>query len=209
MKTQPSELTGTQTMATIFERRAVRKFRALHVEDAMIEKIIEAGCMAPSAMNRQPWKFYVLTRSQSIDLFSKEIMHVVIDEQLNSGFGGLLKLAAGAIYSFYYGGFKTPNLFYHAPIVIFLAAPKDNPWACYDIAMCAQNMMLGARSLGLDSCPIGVGKYVGNTPSYDTLGIPNEEEVHLALSIGYGDEKPSPHRRVRDNVIYVDRVGEV
>jgi nitroreductase len=38
----------------IFERRAVRKYKDTQVEKALIENIVEAGRMAPSAMNRQP-----------------------------------------------------------------------------------------------------------------------------------------------------------
>lgn len=43
----------------IAERRSVRKFKADVIPRAAVEKIILAGSLAPSAKNRQPWKFTV------------------------------------------------------------------------------------------------------------------------------------------------------
>lgn len=62
------------TLATIYERRAVRKFKNQPVVKEIIDQIIEAGKMAPSAINRQPWKFYVLRNKETIMKFSQEIV---------------------------------------------------------------------------------------------------------------------------------------
>ena len=201
------ELTS-ETLKTIFERRSVRKFKDTPVENYLIAKIIEAGCMAPSAMNTQPRKFYVLTSPDTIQTFSKEIVKAFARESIHSGPSGVIKLLAGALYSFYYGGLsKGFDVFYRAPVVIFLTAPKDSGWECYDIGMCAQNMMLAAKTLGLDSCPLGVGKLVEHSSIYYKLRVPYPETVHLAISIGYGDEHPHVHKRVGNNVVYVDGIS--
>ena len=42
-------------------RRSIRKFKERPVPRELIEKIIEAGTWAPSAKNRQQWRFTVLT----------------------------------------------------------------------------------------------------------------------------------------------------
>jgi nitroreductase len=70
--------------------------------------------------------------------------------------------------------------------------------------MCAQNMMLATKSLGLDSCPIGLAKYVERTELYATLNIPVSEKVHIALIIGYGDELPELHTRKHDNAFFIE-----
>jgi nitroreductase len=72
--------------------------------------------------------------------------------------------------------------------------------------MCAQNMMLAAKSLGLDSCPIGFAKYIEQTLVYHKLEVPDGEDVQLAVILGYGDEKPEPHPRIKDNVLFIDRM---
>ena len=62
--------------------------------------------------------------------------------------------------------------------------------------------MLAAKSLGLDSCPVGFAKFIGKTKGYIKLGIPKDEQVHLAIIIGYGDESPKPHERNKNNAFY-------
>lgn len=54
---------------TIKERRSIRKFAADDVPEIMIEQMLEAARMAPSASNRQPWRFLVVrdtTRKQQL-----------------------------------------------------------------------------------------------------------------------------------------------
>ena len=63
-----------ETIKTIFDRRSVRKYKDTPLTLANIEFLIDAGRMAPSAMNKQSLKFYVLLDKTSIHSFSKEIM---------------------------------------------------------------------------------------------------------------------------------------
>lgn len=194
-----------EAIRNIYARRSVRRYLDRPVPRKLIEQVIDAGRMAPTAMIEQFWKFYVLTEPATIREFSKAIIKTLSKEMVQEGPAGIAKLAVGALFSLYYGDFvKAPDVFYGAPVVIFITAPKDGPWACYDTSMCAQNMMLAAKALGLDSCPLGVGKSVEHTPIFYKLRIPYPEQVFLALIIGYGDEKPKVHKRVKDNVIYVD-----
>lgn len=48
-------------MNVIFERRSVRGFLPKAVESDKIERILKAGFEAPSAHNRRPWEFIVIT----------------------------------------------------------------------------------------------------------------------------------------------------
>ena len=43
----------------IYERRSIRKFQQKEVSLEIINKILDAGRAAPSAKNRQPWKYIV------------------------------------------------------------------------------------------------------------------------------------------------------
>ena len=45
----------------IRERRSCRSFLDDPIDEAVLEKIIEAGTWAPSPMNAQPWEFIVVT----------------------------------------------------------------------------------------------------------------------------------------------------
>jgi len=48
-------------MNAIFIRRSIRKFEDKTIEQEKINKILRAGMQAPSARNRQPWQFIVIT----------------------------------------------------------------------------------------------------------------------------------------------------
>ncbi len=178
-----------ETLKTIYQRRAVRKYKDQPVDKALMEQIIEAGRMAPSAMNRQPWKFYVLTDRKVIDSLSPTIFKVA---------NKVLKWAHGIDHTI-----PTDLIFYHAPVVIFVTSPKRNEWAALDIGMCCQNMMLAAKSLGLDTCPIGFAKMLEKTDKISILGMSSSEQIQLAIIVGYGDEDPPVHDRKKDNVKYL------
>ena len=45
-------------------RRSARNFTGKHISQNDLEKILYSGSLAPSAKNRQPWKFYILSDAQ-------------------------------------------------------------------------------------------------------------------------------------------------
>jgi nitroreductase len=194
-----------ETLQLIYKRRSVRKYKDKAVEEDKIIAIIDAGRMAPSAINRQPWKFYILTKMDDIEAFENETAKAATKGILKSGLKNILKtLSSGLLLSHGIDFIKAKNPIFHgAPVVIFITSPKDNEWAALDIGMCSQNMMLAAKSLGLDSCPIGLGKFVEQTEIYSKLNVPKSEHVNLALIFGYGDESPDIHERKKDNVFYI------
>jgi len=203
-----NDVATTETLTTIYKRRAVRKYFPDMIDEDVMEKIIDAGRMAPSAMNRQPWKFYILTHKDTIASFSKEIVKIGSKIVLKtaakhpiSTIKTLLHFSPGPI------SLKSEDPIFHgAPVVVFITAPKNHEWSGLDIGMCAQNMMLAAKSLGVDSCPVGFAKYIEQTPIFHKLEVPDKEEVLLAVIFGYGDEQPEPHPRLKDNVVFVDRM---
>ena len=194
-----------ETLTTIYNRRAVRKYKNKAVSKKLIEELIAAGRMAPSAMNKQSWKFYVVTNRELIHTLSGDISKTAFKETVKKGLKGILKALSGMLHfveSFSLHSIKDP-VFYDAPVVIFITSPKTNEWAALDIGMCAQNIMLAAKSLGLDTCPVGFGKFVEHTKHYSLLNIPSNEQVQLSVIVGYGDEQPAVHERKTDNVKYI------
>lgn len=49
-------------MDAIFHRTSIRKYTEQPVENEKIEKLLRAAMAAPSAVNQQPWEFYVVKR---------------------------------------------------------------------------------------------------------------------------------------------------
>ena len=194
-----------ETLRIIYSRRAVRQYTDKPVDRKVIELIIDAGRMAPSAMNNQPWRFYVLTGREIIRNFSKQIGKASIHGISQMGVKRIARSVASALFHpadlrFFKGD---DFIFHGAPVVIFITAPKEYEWAGLDIGACAQNMMLAAKALGLDSCPVGLAKFVADTAIFSTLNVPEKDQVLLSVIIGYADESPGMHERKRDNLIFI------
>jgi len=49
----------------IKERRSIRQFKKDKIDRESIEKILEAGRFTPSAENNQPWRFFVIEKSEN------------------------------------------------------------------------------------------------------------------------------------------------
>lgn len=196
----------SETLKTIYTRRAVRKFKDIPVDHEMVTKVLDAGRMAPSAINKQPWKFYILTNKETIKAFSGEIAKVTARTYVKDHPGDVIRTAFNFLHMLKDGDLfkRTDPIFHKAPVVIFIAAPRENEWAPIDIGMCAQNMMLAARALGLDSCPVGLAKYVEQTKIFSRLQVPLSEQVHMAVILGYGDEAPEIHKRIRNNAFFIE-----
>ena len=55
------------TFEAIRRRRTIREFTGESIPRADLETIVDAGRMAPSGYNRQPWDFIVITEQAMID----------------------------------------------------------------------------------------------------------------------------------------------
>lgn len=180
-----------ETLKTIYGRRAVRRYKDKPVDRNLVEQILDAARMAPSAFNKQTWKFYVLTKKEQITEFSKEVEAKIID---NFPHLKERKKSMGI----------EDVLFYDAPVVVLITAPRDDKWASLNVGMCAQTMMLAARSMGLDSCPIGMAAFGEETKFWSRLWVSKSEQMAIAIALGYGDEKPEAKERIKDNAFFLD-----
>ena len=52
----------------ISSRKTIRKFKKQNVPNEYLYKIIQSAMLAPSAKNRQPWRFYILDDKQKEDV---------------------------------------------------------------------------------------------------------------------------------------------
>ncbi len=73
-------------------RRSVRRFTQDEVPDAVIRRIVETACYAPSAHNRQPWRFCVLkqadAKSRLADAMALEFRNDLLRDGLSGRGGG-------------------------------------------------------------------------------------------------------------------------
>ena len=57
----------------IYNRRSVRKFQDKQVDDQIINSLLEDAMAAPSACNKKPWEFYVVTNKEKLQALSEAI----------------------------------------------------------------------------------------------------------------------------------------
>ena len=110
----------------ILKRRTIRKYRKEPVPDDVLNKILEAGRQAPSASNRQPWHFIVVTDPSVKD-----------------------KLATGR-----YNGFIKDSAFTIVGISLPYDQTSES-WGVVDTTIAMQNIVLAAEVQGVGSCWIG------------------------------------------------------
>lgn len=137
------------------------------VDREIINRILEAARLAPSACNSQPWHFVVVddvelknnvadatsARLLGMNHFTKQApVHIIVVEEkvnLSSGIGGLV---------------------------------KDKYFAFLDIGIAAAHICLAAEAEGLGSCILG---WFNETKVKKLLNIPDNKRVVLDIVIGY------------------------
>jgi nitroreductase len=160
----------------ITNRTSIRKFREAAVPKDVIMRILEAGRLAPSAKNRQPWRFIV------IDDPDKK---AVISEAAYSQ--DYVKEAAAVI------AVCTTNIDYKMP-------NGQLSWPM-DLSFAASFMMLQAVREGLGTCILTT--YDEQDVS-ECLTLPWSMKVPLLLLVGYPDEagKQPERKNIEQMVSY-------
>jgi nitroreductase len=174
----------------IHSRRSIRSFKSDPIDESVIERIMNSAIMAPSALNSQNWKFYVLT-GESRDKFAKLLLPVFerMKDKILQQYGHEAVEVRRKLYT-NAGG---------APVVIVCYAEKGEwDWDPIGPAMACQNILLAAKSEGLGSLFIGSPKY--EKESVNKLLNESDSILTGAILVGYPDENPSPKPR-RDGVI--------
>lgn len=147
-------------MNSIFTRRSIREYEARPVEPEKLDRILRAGMQAPSAMNRQPWEFIVVTQPDQIQ-----------------------KIAALSPYG--KPAARAPMVL--VPLVNLDAAGENNRFWVQDLSASVQNILLQATEEGLGSCWMGIYPDENRTQAlHDTLGLPKKVLPFAIVSIGYG-----------------------
>ena len=60
-----------ETLEAIHTRRSIRKYAKEPIPEQLIQKLLAAAMMAPSARNAQPWQFVVITEREMLSEIPK------------------------------------------------------------------------------------------------------------------------------------------
>ena len=169
-----------ETWDAIRARRNVRTYedRAIAADD--LDRILEAGRRAPSASNRQPWDFVVVTDRATLT-------------ELTTVWTGARHLAGAA-----------------AAVVMTLRPPEAERYVAidqFDLGQATMAMMLAATDLGIGSGHSAIGD---QEACRRILGVPEDQLCAYMLALGYPADRPlapiaRPDRRPFDEVVHRDR----
>lgn len=197
------------------ERRSVRRFRPVAPPDAAIERLLEGAVQAPSASNKQPWRFLVVQDRARIDAMAaavrREVDHIARHVPAQSE-------AAFRTYGDYFTRFEA------APVVIVpihrghrvlshLVSEALEPAARERIAsmerdsglvgtsLALMNLLLVAHATGLGASAM-TGPLVAADRLREILEVPDAWGVVALVPVGYPDEQPSaPGRKEVGKVV--------
>ena len=114
----------------ILNRKTIRKFQNRNVPDNYLYKIIQSAMLAPSAKNRQPWRFYILNDNQKNDITNMMYHWASENKDLHTSIKGSanqMKTANKAII-IYTPNYQSKNkkTYYKKPDYLSLGAAIEN-----------------------------------------------------------------------------------
>lgn len=189
----------------IEKRLSIRKYEERPVPKALLEELIKAASLAPSAKNRQPWKYLIYTGPV------KEALLAHMQRGLEREKNGQPVLPQSA-----FGlpdAFHTLKIMREAPVlIIILNVNGKSPYEplsvdqrvteiCDSLSIGAsvQNMLLKATELGLGTL------WIANTCfAYPELVdfIQTSHQLVGGVAVGYPRENPWPRPRKKLEEIY-------
>lgn len=181
----------------IYKRRSVRKYRQDRIPQGDILKMIEAAKVAPSAKNRQPWKFIIYSGNDKEALLN--IMERGIEREFK--YPKLPESASGIE-----DAKNTLRIMREAPITVCVIDPDGfSPFEALEadqrfkeinstlsIGAAVENLILKATELGYGTL------WIGNTCfAYQELMEELKVNGQLVCAIAVGIPAESPEARPR------------
>ena len=184
-----------EVFENIYSRRSVRNYKPIDVPDDTVRELIKAGTYAPSAVNRQPWRFVVIKNKETITRLSERAKKLWLDglDKVGESSDPQVQRLANVM--------QRPefNVFYGAQVLILIfgasrasshqgasEAEFENIMLIDGCAAAAENMMLAARSLGIGSCWIGFGMPLDSDQEIrQELNVPDGCRLMAPLIFGY------------------------
>jgi nitroreductase len=157
------------------KRFSCRAYKPETVPREMVEQILEAARLAPSACNRQPWRFAVATEAAT--------RRRLVEEGFLPGLG--MKWAADAPVLLVMGMAKSFITHTLAPAVSGVEYPL------LDLGIAGEHAVLQATELGLGSCWIG---WINPKAVRKLVGWPATIVPQAIITIGWPAAQPARPR---------------
>lgn len=168
-------------------RRSVRDFHSDPVPAELLQTLINAAAWAPSAVDAQALTYLVIRGKERLEEISRRVQAHALRHLEPEAALDCFRTLGGADF----------HAFYHAPVVLVIAAPASSPWAVEDASLAAQNLMLAAYERQLGACWIGfVREWLRDREGRDAIPISDDLLPVAPIALGWPRSwPPAPPRR--------------
>ncbi len=156
-----------EVLPEILARRSVRSFTSKALDRDQVERILEAGRLAPSAKNRQEWRFVVVQKKET----RQKIMEASFNQEVVGQAPAIIAVCTTNI------DYRMPNGQLSYPV---------------DLAFAASFMVLQAVHEGLGTCCMTT---FDEQEVREILTVPFSMRVVVLLLVGHAAENPEPTPR--------------
>ena len=167
-----------EVINVIMSRKSVRKFTDQIVPKNILELILKAGMAAPSASNRQPWAFIIIT--------DRAILNKLADEL---PYAKMCYTASAAIVV--------------CGVPEDILTDKENAYWVQDCSAATENILLAVKALELGAVWTACYPYESRIkPVREILGIPENIIPLNVIPIGYPAEENLPKNKFKNERIH-------
>lgn len=165
-----------EVFEAISKRKSIRKYQNKEIEDEKLDKILESARIAPSAANRQEWKFIVVKNQETRD-----------------------KLVEAANGQKFVG--QAPVTIVACSTESERVMPCGQYAYTVDLSIAVSFMILEATELGLGTCWLGA---YSEDAVKEILDIPEEIRTVAMFTLGYADNGSvnTPRKAIDEIVCY-------
>jgi F420 biosynthesis protein FbiB-like protein len=196
---------GHAVLSAIRNRRSIRRYRPDPVPDELLAELLAAATWAPSAHNRQPWRFAVVRSPDGKAELARAMGHRLQTDLEADGVAEEV-IAADVARSY--------DRLAAAPVLVVIcltmadmdAYPderrrqNERVMAIQSTAMAGQNLLLAAHAVGLGGCWLCAPLFCPETVRH-RLGLRDDWEPQGLITLGYPDQERNKSRRPLDDVI--------
>jgi len=170
----------------IKSRQSDRKYSDKPVEKEKLDRILEAGRMAPSACNAQPWKFIVVDKPELLEKLAEAASAKLLGMNMFVAQAPLMIVIVR----------ESPNFSSKIGATI-----KNKDYSLIDIGIASENICLQAKAEGIGSCMLG---WFDEKLVKNILEIPRSKRVELIITLGYSlsDKREKRRKPAEETVAY-------
>lgn len=192
-------MAATEFYDLVRKRRAIRRYEDRAIPDELLERLLSTAMWAPSAHNRQPWRFAVLTSFASKDKLARAMGARLRQDRLRDGDAAdMIERDVSRSYERISGAAAVIPFFLSMSDMDQYPDRRRNEaerlMAVQSVAMAVQNLWLLAAAEGLGACWLCAPLFVPDLVR-ETLAVPDDWEAQGLLTLGWPAEERTKTRR--------------